>query len=457
MSARAAIDDRPCDSVAMGNGDLLRHLDTAGPRYTSYPRADSLSTDFSDADLRAALARSNTSGKYVSLYVHVPFCRQSCHHCACLRVTSADSRRADPYLSRLDREMVLTSRHLEGSREVSQLHWGGGTPTFLTLGQMSDLIDRLDARFGLSGSRDRDYSIKVDPRETDVLTLRHLQALGFNRLSLSVLDLNPQVQRAINRHQPRVLTEQLIDEAHRLGFRSLGLELVHGLPGQTRKSIAETLEQVIAMAPARLSLFPYEHRPAQFASQRRILAEELPSPDERQAILDVALSMLAEAGYVHIGMERFTRPEDPLAMAQARGQLSRGLNGYSALASCDHLGLGVGALSRLGGIVARNAMTLGDYETRLDAGCLPVERGLRLSDDDRRRARAIERLMCDMHLDLSTLGEAIGARHLSEALTRLAPAERDGLLRRHAQHLEVTPAGRLLVHRLAAAFDAHAA
>ncbi|MDI5893043.1 oxygen-independent coproporphyrinogen III oxidase [Halomonas rhizosphaerae] len=459
MSARAVVDDRPSGTALIRDAGLLRRHAAGGPRYTSYPTADSFTTDVSDEDLTAALARSNAGGQGLSLYVHVPFCRQSCHHCACTRVTAENTRRAEPYLSRLDREMVLTSRHLDGAREIMQLHWGGGTPTFLTLDQMSDLIDRLDARFGLSGSRQRDYSIKVDPREADVFTLRHLQALGFNRLSLSVLDLDPRVQRAINRHQPRVLTEQLIDEAHRLGFRSLGLELIHGLPRQTRESFAETLEQVIAMAPARLSLFHYDHRPERFTAQRRIQAEELPPRGEQLAIIDTALARLADAGYVHIGMELFARPEDPLAAAQARGLLSRNLNGYSALAPCDHLGLGVGAQSRLGGIATRNPMALDDYEARLDAGQLPVERGRRLTDDDRLRARAIERLMCDMRLDLAALGQEFGldaGAHLSDALARLASAERDGLVKRRGQRLEVTPTGRLLVHRLAAAFDARA-
>lgn len=460
MSARALVDDRTSGTVMVRDADLLRLQHGDGPRYTSYPTADSFTADVSDEDLTAALARSNASGRDLSLYVNVPFCRHSCHHCACNRVTAANTRHAEPYLSRLDREMVLTSRHLDRAREILQLHWGGGTPTFLTLEQMSDLIDRLDARFGLSGSRQRDYSIKVDPREADVFSLRHLQALGFNRLSLSVLDLDPRVQRAINRHQPRVLTEQLIDEAHRLGFRSLGLELIHGLPGQTRESFAETLEQVVAMAPARLSLFPYEHRPERFAAQRRIRAEELPAPRERLAILDAALTILAEAGYVHIGMELFARPEDPLARAQARGKLSRSLHGYSALAPCDHLGLGMGAQSRLGGIATRNTMALDGYEARLDAGQLPVEQGRRLTDDDRLRARAIERLMCDMRLDLNDLSEEFNldaGAHLSDALARLAPAERDGLVKRCGHHLEVTPAGRLLAHRLATAFDSRTA
>lgn len=459
MTARAVADVIPRGTALIQDAGVLRRHGAGGPHYASYPTANDLTMDVSERDLTAALQRSNASGRNLSLFVHVPFCRHRCHHCARTRVTTETTRRAEPYLSRLDREMVLASRHLERAREVSQLHWGGGTPTFLTLDQMSDLFDRLDARFGLSNSRDRDYSIKVDPRDADVFTLRHLQALGFNRLSLSVLDLDPRVQRAINRYQPRVLTEQLIDEAHRLGFRSLGLELMHGLPGQTQESLAETLEQVIAMAPARLSLSPYTHRPERFVSQRGIRTDELPSATEQAGMLETALSMLSSAGYVHIGMEAFARRDDSLAKAQARGQLSRGLNGYSALAPCDELGLGVGALSRLDGIATRNPTSLGDYERRLDAGHLPVERGLRLTDDDRLRACAIERLMCDMSLDLGALGQEFkldAGAHLHDALARLVPAEQDGLVRRVDQRLEVTPLGRLLVHRLAAAFDARA-
>ena len=460
MSAPAVIDDRPRGSGGMDSGDLLRRLGTAGPRYLSYPTTEQLTADFSESDAAAALAQSNLSGCDLALYVHVPFCRHSCHHCACLRVTSTDTRHAEPYLSRLDREMVLTSRHLNATREITQLHWGGGTPTFLTLNQMGDLIDRLDARFGLSGSRQRDYSIKVDPRDTDVFTLRHLQALGFNRLNLAVLDLDSHVQQAINRHQPRVLTEQLVDEAHRLGFRSLGLELMFGLPGQTPDSLAETLTQVIAMAPARLSLAPYAHRPERFAAQRQIRREALPAPEQQQALFDRALTLLVEAGYVHIGLYDFARADDSLAIAQARGTLTRGPGGYSALPPCDALGLGVGALSRLGDGVSQNASTLADYEATLDAGRLPLARGRRLTAEARLRAHVIERLMCDMRLDLGALGPAFGleaGRQLLPALARLHSAERDGLVTRHAQQLTVTPLGRVVVDRLAAAFDAHAA
>ena len=442
----------------VGDAALLCRYDTPVPHYTSYPTALRFHEGGAVEAFTAALERSNDQDHALSLHVHVPFCRQACYYCACNKIATGDTRLAEAYLSRLDREMVLTSRHLDTSREVRQLHWGGGTPTFLSLDQMSDLIDRLDARFGLSSSRERDYAIEIDPREANVLTLRHLQALGFNRLSLGVQDLDLRVQRAINRVQPRVLTESLIDEADRLGFRSLNLDLIVGLPLQTRDSFAETLEQVIAMAPARLSVFRYRHRPERFTSQRHIHAEELPGPGETLAMLHTTLDMLTSAGYVHIGMEHFARPDDSLAVAQRQGTLTRNVRGYSSHSPCDLVGLGVSAISQVDDVYAQNPASLVAYEAALDAGHPATARGLRLTFDDRLRRHAIERLMCDMALDLEALGETFGvdaATYLADALARLETAERDGLVARSGHRLAVTPLGRLLIRHLAMAFDAY--
>ncbi|GKW50102.1 oxygen-independent coproporphyrinogen III oxidase [Halomonas sp. NCCP-2165] len=439
------------------NAELIRRYDVSGPRYTSYPTALSFA-EFGPEEFTAALERGNASRRPLSLYVHIPFCRRICFYCACNKIATKNTDLARPYLARLDREMALTSRHLDTSRPVSQLHWGGGTPTFLTLDQMSELIDRLDARFGLSGDRDRDYAIEIDPREADLLTLRHLQALGFNRLSLGVQDLDPRVQKAINRVQPRALTESLIDEAARLGFHSLNLDLIYGLPLQTRASFAATLEQVIELAPARLSIFNYAHLPERFAPQRRIAAADLPGAEEKLGILQDTIERLQDAGYVHIGMDHFARPDDSLAVAQRRGSLQRNFQGYSSHADSDLVGLGVSAISRVDDVYAQNPTALGDYEAALDAGHLATVKGLRLSFDDRLRRHAIERVMCDMALDLGALGEAFGVdaeAYLSDALARLAPALADGLIIRRGPRLEVTAAGRLLIRHLAMAFDAH--
>ncbi|WP_245904520.1 oxygen-independent coproporphyrinogen III oxidase [Billgrantia lactosivorans] len=436
---------------------LLRRYDSHGPRYASYPTARSLRDDFGTPAYQDALARSNADGRPLSLYVHIPFCRKSCHYCACHKIATKATRVAEPYLSRLDREMVLIKRHLDTRREVAQLHWGGGTPTFLSLDQMSDLIDRLDARFGLSSARDRDYAIEIDPREADVFTLRHLQALGFNRLSLGVQDLDPRVQRAVNRIQPRILTEALLDEADRLGFRSLNIDLIYGLPLQTRDSFAATLEQVIAMAPARLSIFNYAHLPERFAAQRRIRADDLPGPEEKLAILRTTIAMLTEAGYVHIGMDHFARASDSLALAQREGTLQRNFQGYSSHAQCDLVGLGVSAISCLDDVYAQNHTSLAAYEAALDSSQLPTARGLRLTFDDRVRRHAIERLMCDMTLDLDELSETFGIeapRYLADALSRLEALQRDGLVSVEGHRVVATPIGRLLIRHIAMAFDA---
>lgn len=437
---------------------LLRRYDTSGPRYTSYPTALSFHEQFTPSELTQALERSNASKRGLSIYVHVPFCRKICFYCACNKIATKNTALTEPYLSRLDREMVLTARHIDTKRVVEQLHWGGGTPTFLSLNQMGDLIDRLDARFGLSSSTDRDYAIEIDPREADVFTLRHLQSLGFNRISLGVQDLNPLVQKAINRIQPRVMTETLMEEAHRLGFHSLNLDLIYGLPFQTEKSFAGTLRHIIELNPARLSVFNYAHLPERFAPQRRINSDDLPGVAEKLAILRTTIDMLTDAGYVHIGMDHFARPDDSLAIAQRKGTLQRNFQGYSSHAQCDLIGLGVSAISRIDDVYAQNPSDLARYEEALDQGQLATLRGLRLSQDDRIRRDVIERLMCDMRLDLGALDQRWNidsAHYFAAALEELQVAEQDGLLTRSGDQLIATPMGRLLIRHLAKAFDAH--
>lgn len=419
------------------------------PAYAFYPTPQAMGDGIGAEAYRRALELSNAAARPLSLYVHLPFCQQACYHCTRRPVTTSDTRLTEAYLSRLDREMVLTGRHLDARREIRSLQWGGGTPTFLTLNQMSDLIDRLDARFRLAGDRDREYLIEIDPREADVFTLRHLEALGFNRLSLEVLDLDPEVQRAINRQQGRGLTEQLLDEADRLGFNSVNLNLILGLPRQTRDSVTATLEQVIAMAPSRLSLFHYRHQPERFPRQRRIPPTDLPAPQEVQAMLQAAIAMLAAAGYVHVGHDRFVRSDDRLARAAGAGRERH-----------DLVGLGVMAVSRLETLHVRNPLRLEEYEAALDRGELPTAVGHRLSLDDRLRSAAIESLMCELLLDLAALGEAFGLdaeAHLAEPLARLALAEPQGLIVRQGPQWRVTPTGRPMIRQLAATFDAYPA
>ncbi|WNK19644.1 oxygen-independent coproporphyrinogen III oxidase [Halomonas piscis] len=466
----------PFDAAALSAArrDALRyHHGAGGPSYHLYPEVEAFHDAFGGDDLCQALERSNAGGRGLSLYVHVPFCRQSCGYRPCPHIITRDTSRAEPYLSRLDREMVLTARHLDRTRPVEQLYWGGGTPTFLTLGQMSDLFDRLDARFGLSSSPARDYAIDIDPREADVFTLRHLQVLGFNRLILEVLDFNPEVQQALGREQPRIMTETLMEEAHRLGFRSLTLAIGYGLPRQTPESFADTLADVIELNPARISLQDHAQNHAQNPAQdhaqsygyrlrrgplqQRRENDRLPAAADRLAMLQLAADRLCQAGYVHIGMDHFARPDDSLAVAARQERLGRGLQGYTTHGHCDLLGLGVSAVSRIDDVYAQNAARLSDYADALDSGRLATARGLHLGRDARIRRAAIERLMCDARLDLAALGRHFNIdapRYFAAALARLGDGRHAGLIERRGDMLSATADGRLVLHRLARAFDA---
>ncbi|MDN6296964.1 MAG: oxygen-independent coproporphyrinogen III oxidase [Halomonas sp.] len=437
---------------------LLRRHASHRPGYMTYPAPHAFSGQFSAADFIRALERSNASGRGLSLYVHIPFCHKRSFLCACNRTPTHDPTLPELYLSRLDREMVLTARHLDTARPVEQLYWGGGTPALLSLGQMSDLFDRLDARFGLSSAPERDYAIEIDPREADVFTLRHLQLLGFNRISLGVQDLNPEVQQAINRVQPRAMTETLMEESHRLGFRSLRLELACGLPRQTLPGFVETLEQVIELNPARIAARHYQHRPRQFAAQRHINAADLPAPAETLAMLHATAERLGQAGYVPIGADHFARPDDSLVAARQNGTLQRNLQGYTSHANCDLLGLGVSAMSRIDDVYAQNPARLDRYANALDSGQLATVRGLCLSRDDLIHRAAIEALMCHARLDLAALGQRFqidAPRYFSRALGQLAEAARDGLVKQSGEVITATPAGRLVLRQLAAAFDTY--
>ncbi|WP_445619950.1 oxygen-independent coproporphyrinogen III oxidase [Kushneria sp. Sum13] len=451
---------RPAFSDALFSPDLelLKRHDGNGPRYTSYPPATAFTDHFGPEQLTQALARSNATARALSLYVHIPFCRRICFYCGCNRIATRQTSMAEPYLARLTREMMLMRRHLDGERVVEQLHWGGGTPTFLDLDQMSRLMDQLGAHFNLSTHPDRDFAIEIDPREADVYTLRHLQSLGFNRLSLGVQDLDVRVQKAINRVQPRELSENLIDEAHRLGFRSLNLDLIYGLPHQSVASFADTLDQVIDMAPARLSIFNYAHLPERFLPQRRINSADLPDTATRLAIQCMTVEKLTQAGYVHIGMDHFARPDDSLSVAQREGQLQRNFQGYTTHARCDLVGLGVSAISQVDDVYAQNAAQLETWQAAIDNGQLATCRGVRLSGDDRLRRHVIHRLMCDMRLDFEAIEADFGIRasyYFANVFERLATFRRDGLIEYDKHSLMVTPMGRLLIRQLAMSFDTH--
>lgn len=438
------------------DAELIRRYETAGPRYTSYPTAVQFQECFTADDYRAQLLASNLAGRPLSLYVHIPFCDTVCYYCACNKVVTKDRGRARPYLDRLIREMDMQAALLDHGRRVEQLHLGGGTPTFIAHDEMAELMTAIAMRFGGLDEDAGDYGIEIDPREVGADTLILLRRLGFNRLSLGVQDFDPGVQRAVNRIQPASQTLAVLQEARRTGFRSISVDLIYGLPLQTRASFAVTVERIIEASPERVSVFNYAHLPARFKPQRRIREEDLPPPGERLAILQQTIDQLTGAGYVYIGMDHFARPDDELALAQRDGTLHRNFQGYSTHADCDVIGLGVSSVGRVHDCYAQNHHDLAAYHAAIDAGELAVFRGVRLEADDRLRRDVINSLICHFRLDFASVEarhSVVFADYFSRELRLLSVMEADGLLHVDDDTIRVTPRGRLLIRNICMVFD----
>jgi oxygen-independent coproporphyrinogen-3 oxidase len=444
------------DQHTVFDPDLIRRYNRSGPRYTSYPTALQFHEGFGEADYRRFALASNTSGRPLSLYIHLPFCQNVCFYCACNKLITRDKTRAGPYLTRVHHELALLGALFGRERSVDQLHWGGGTPTFISHDEMRELMRTIARHFALRADDGGDYSIEVDPRETQPDTIPLLRELGFNRISLGVQDIDPVVQKAVNRIQPEGLTEAALSAARRAGFRSINLDLIYGLPYQTAEGFSKTLERVIAWRPDRLSVFNYAHLPEMFKPQTRIHAEHLPPPAVKLEILQLAISTLAAARYVYIGMDHFALPEDELAQAQRNGTLHRNFQGYTTHADCDLIGVGMTAISKVGDSYSQNQRSLNPYYDTLDEGRLPVFRGLELTPEDRLRRDVIMQIICHFEADL----EAIARRHgvdtrqtFGAELAELAVMERDGLLDLEATRIRVRPAGKLLVRNICMVFD----
>jgi len=438
---------------------LLTRYDHAGPRYTSYPTAPHFHNGFGEAEYCANARASNEEPipRPLSLYVHVPFCESPCFYCGCTRIITRDHSRADGYLERLHREIGLQGGLFDGDRRVQQLHFGGGTPNFLDAAQMAALLDVLDTSFTLARGDTRQFSIEVDPRHADAAAMARLAGLGFNRASFGVQDLDPRVQAAINRIQPLERTLDVVDGARAAGFRSLSVDLIYGLPLQTRDAFARTVEQVAAFRPDRIALYSYAHLPDVFKAQKQIRAEDLPSPADKLGLFGTALAALTGAGYRYIGMDHFALPGDELALAQDAGTLQRNFQGYSTHADCDLVGLGMSSIGRVGDAYAQNARDLFGYYAALDAGRLPIVKGLVTDDDDRLRGAIIQALMCMGTLDVAAFEARHGiafATRFPDALARLAPLAADGLVVVAPGRIDVTPRGRLLLRPIAMCFDA---
>ncbi|MET0519082.1 MAG: oxygen-independent coproporphyrinogen III oxidase [Burkholderiaceae bacterium] len=441
--------------------ELLRRFDTPGPRYTSYPTADRFVEAFGAEDARRALQqRANGAGAAgllpLSLYVPIPFCESVCYYCACNKVITKHHERAAEYLGALEQELALVVAALQPGRPVSQLHLGGGSPTFLSDAELARLLEALRSAFRLTAGAE--VSIEVDPRTVTAERLQHLRRLGFNRLSFGVQDFDPQVQQAVHRVQPFESVRALMLEARRLGFESINVDLIYGLPRQTPASFARTVAQVGALRPDRIALYAYAHLPQRFKPQRRIAIEELPAGGQRLAMLGAAIAGFIAHGYSHIGMDHFALPDDGLAVAKRQGRLHRNFQGYSVQPDCDLIGLGVSAIGRVGPTYSQNAKTLAEYYDALRQGQLPVVRGIALSRDDLVRRAVIMALMCQGRVEFESieLAHLIGMReYFASEFEQLAPLAEAGLIELEPQAIQVTAAGWFLVRAVAMVFDRH--
>ncbi|HEX7155890.1 MAG TPA: oxygen-independent coproporphyrinogen III oxidase [Burkholderiaceae bacterium] len=441
--------------VELPDRSILRRFDVPGPRYTSYPTADRFIEAF-DADTYAAwlATRGAVPQRPLSLYVHIPFCNTVCYYCACNKVVTKDHGKAAEYLGFLEREIELVAAKMKGTQPVEQLHFGGGTPTYLTSDELVRVMRMLTSRFSLAPRGE--YSIEIDPRTAPAEKIRTLAALGFNRVSLGVQDFDPAVQQAVNRVQSFELTKATADAAREAGFQSVNLDLIYGLPHQSTASFAVTLDRVLELSPDRIALYHYAHLPDRFKPQRRINSADVPSSQEKLTIMIDAIRRLSDAGYHYIGMDHFAKADDELARAQRQGRLHRNFQGYSTRADCDLIGLGVSAISKVGPTYAQSTRSLDDYYDRLREGLLPTQRGVLLDADDIARRAVIMALMC--HFEVAK--ESIEAAHLlrfdhyfQRELEALKPFEEVGLVECSKDWISVTPKGKLLVRAIAMVFD----
>ncbi len=438
--------------------DLIRRYDKSGPRYTSYPTAPQFSEAFTEQTYREIALETNQESvlRPLSLYFHIPFCDTVCFYCGCNKIATKDRSRSRPYLDRLFREMELQSELFEDARVVDQLHWGGGTPTFLNHEEIADLMAATRQHFQLRDDDEGEYSIEIDPREATAETIQLLRESGFNRMSLGLQDFDPKVQEAVNRIQSEEQTFTVLNAARDNGFKSISIDLIYGLPHQTAESFAKTIDKILTVRPDRLSVFNYAHLPELFKPQRRINEEDLPSPDQKLEILQVTNSKLAESGYAYIGMDHFALPDDELAVAQREGTLYRNFQGYSTHRDCDLIGLGVTSIGVVGNSYSQNLKNIDDYYAAIDRSELAVFRGVKLDHDDLLRREVITQLICNFRLRFAEIEKAFEINfrdYFSVELEELKQMETDGLVRFGEEEIIVETAGRFLIRNVCMVFD----
>ncbi|MEW6563455.1 MAG: oxygen-independent coproporphyrinogen III oxidase [Pseudomonadota bacterium] len=451
MSAGAA----PSQDIVV-DLDLIRRLDKNGPRYTSYPTADRFDKTFTAATYAEWVSKSSAEGanRPLSLYVHIPFCNTLCFYCACNKIITKDRSKSAQYIQYVIKELGMQAALLGGERRVEQLHFGGGTPTFLSDDEMRTLMGAIRQHFTLV--QDGEYSIEIDPRKVQDETIALLGELGFNRISIGVQDFDPLVQQAVNRIQSEEETLRVIRAARANGFQSVSIDLIYGLPKQTLDGFKVTLDKVIAANPDRLSIYNYAHLPTVFMPQRRIHEEDLPDGQTKLEILKLAVKMLTDAGYVYIGMDHFAKPDDELAVAQRQGRLHRNFQGYSTHADCDLVAVGVSSIGKIGPTYSQNFREAEEYYAALDRNELPIMRGMVLNDDDIVRREIIQALMC--HFELSKEAFSAGYKldfdsYFATELEELREYEREGMLEITPQWITVTPKGRMLIRNICMVFD----
>jgi len=430
---------------------LIQKYNTSGPRYTSYPTALEFHQEYDESAFLHAASRYPE--RPLSLYVHIPFCHQLCYFCGCNKQVTRQQHKADAYLDALEQEIAARAP-LFRQRTVSQMHWGGGTPTFLTKAQISRLLAALRQHF--SFAPDVEMSIEVDPREIELDVVDHLRTEGFNRLSMGVQDFNKQVQQSVNRVQDEAMIFALMERARQSGFTSTNIDLIYGLPHQTVESFAFTLQKVLALNPDRLSVFNYAHLPELFAAQRKIRQEDLPDAQQKLDILQQTISVLTTQGYDFIGMDHFACHNDELAIAQRAGKLHRNFQGYTTQGDTDLLGMGVSAISMIGDSYAQNQKELKHYYAAIAQEKTALWRGMQLSEDDCLRRDVIKNLMCNFSLSFAEIEAQWGIdfhHYFAEDLQLLQPLIADGLVECHQKGLQITPKGRLLVRNISMCFD----
>ena len=432
---------------------LIASLPSLGPRYTSYPTADRFYPEFTVSQLQAKLQR-HIGSKPVSLYVHIPFCNTICYYCGCNKIITKDTTRADRYIQYLNKELALLAEHWIGKPQLAQLHFGGGTPTFLNTEQLNHIFTTIRKYFTFT--TEGEYSIEIDPRNVSSQTVAFLGELGFNRMSVGIQDFNPIVQKAVNRIQSEAETRTVIEAARDNGFHSISVDLIYGLPHQNESSMQETLQHIVDLQPDRIAMYHYAHLPHLFKPQRRIDTTAVPDSTTKLDILQNTIHYLLENGYIFIGMDHFAKPEDELAIALAENRLQRNFQGYSTHADCDLIAIGVSSIGKIANIYSQNEKELNAYYQALDENRLPVLRGYQLNADDLLRRRVIQDLMCHFelnYLDYSTILPQSFQHYFAAEMTDLEQLAQLGLVELGIDKLHVTPKGRLLIRNIAMIFD----